>query len=89
MYVCACGCLVKFCWVVCVGGGSSLSREELDEVRAEVDAEFEAEGRGLKKNKKKRVQKQSHSAEDDLGSLFGVGISGKLPRFANRITWKV
>lgn len=70
------------------GGGSSLSREELDEVRAEVDAEFEAEGRGLKKNKKKRVQKQSHSAEDDLGSLFGVGISGKLPRFANRITWK-
>ncbi|KAE9465295.1 hypothetical protein C3L33_02796, partial [Rhododendron williamsianum] len=62
------------------GGGSSLSREELDEVRAEVDAEFEAEGRGLKKNKKKRVQKQSHSAEDDLGSLFGVGISGKLPR---------
>ncbi|KAI8558819.1 hypothetical protein RHMOL_Rhmol04G0125900 [Rhododendron molle] len=70
------------------GGASSLSREELDEVRAEVDAEFEAEGRGLKKNKKKRVQKQSHSAEDDLGSLFGVGISGKLPRFANRITWK-
>ncbi|KAG5552270.1 hypothetical protein RHGRI_010375 [Rhododendron griersonianum] len=70
------------------GGGSSLSREELDEVRVEVDAEFEAEGRGLKKNKKKRVQKQSHSAEDDLGSLFGVGISGKLPRFANRITWK-
>lgn len=54
-----------------------------------MDAEFEAEGRGLKKNKKKRVQKQSHSAEDDLGSLFGVGISGKLPRFANRITWKV
>lgn len=71
------------------GGGSSLTREELDEVRAEVDAEFDAEGRGLKKKmKKKRVQKQSPSAEDDLGSLFGVGISGKLPRFANRITWK-
>ncbi|PSS36280.1 RRNA biogenesis protein [Actinidia chinensis var. chinensis] len=70
------------------GGGSSLSKEELDEVRAEVDAEFDAEGRGLKKRKNKRLEKQSHSAEDDLGSLFGGGISGKLPRFANRITWK-
>ncbi|GFY93587.1 similar to RIBOSOMAL RNA PROCESSING 5 [Actinidia rufa] len=64
------------------GGGSSLSKEELDEVRAEVDAE----GRGLKK--KKSLPTQSHSAEDDLGSLFGGRISGKLPRFANRITWK-
>ncbi|GFY80721.1 similar to RIBOSOMAL RNA PROCESSING 5 [Actinidia rufa] len=62
------------------GGGSSLSKEELDEVHAEVDAEFDAEGRGLKKRKNKRLQKQSHSAEDDLGSLFGGGISGKLPR---------
>ncbi|XP_057496360.1 rRNA biogenesis protein RRP5 [Actinidia eriantha] len=70
------------------GGGSSLSKEELDEVHAEVDAEFDAEGRGLKKRKNKRSQKQNHSAEDDLGSLFGGGISGKLPRFANRITWK-
>lgn len=70
------------------GGGSSLSKEELDEVRAEVDAVFESEHRVSKKNKKKRVLKQSHSADDDLGSLFGGGISGKLPRFANKITWK-
>lgn len=34
------------------GGASSLSRKELDEVRAEVDAEFEAEDRLLKKRKK-------------------------------------
>lgn len=74
-----------------VGGGSSLSREELDEVRAEVDAEFEAEERLLKKKGKKqnKVQRSSQSTEDDLGSLFGGGINGKLPRFANRITLKV
>ncbi|KAL2480440.1 RNA binding [Abeliophyllum distichum] len=71
------------------GGGSSLSRGELDEVRAEVDMEFEAEQRLLKKRKKeKRVQNRNQSSEDDLGSLFGDGISGKLPRFANRITLK-
>lgn len=70
------------------GGGSSLSREELDEVRAEVDADFDAEQKGSKKSKKKRMQKQSHSTDDDVGSLFGGGISGKLPRFANKITWK-
>ncbi|XP_016442839.2 rRNA biogenesis protein RRP5 [Nicotiana tabacum] len=72
------------------GGGSSLSREELDEVRAEVDAEFEAEERLLKKKGKKqnKVQRSSQSTEDDLGSLFGGGINGKLPRFANRITLK-
>ncbi|XP_052176477.1 rRNA biogenesis protein RRP5 isoform X2 [Diospyros lotus] len=69
------------------GGASSLSRDELDEVRAEVDAEFDVEGRGLKK-KKKKLQKRTHSVEDDLGSLFGGGFSGKLPRFANRIAWK-
>ncbi|CAL5418122.1 unnamed protein product [Camellia sinensis] len=41
------------------------------------------------KNKNKRLQKRNHSAEeDDLGSLFGDGISGKLPRFANKITLK-
>ncbi|MCD7455830.1 rRNA biogenesis protein rrp5 [Datura stramonium] len=69
------------------GGGSSLSREELDEVRAEVDAEFEAEERLLKKRKKQNKVQRS-STEDDLGALFGGGINGKLPRFANRITLK-
>ncbi|CAA3014339.1 rRNA biogenesis RRP5 [Olea europaea subsp. europaea] len=71
------------------GGGSSLSRGEFDEVRAEVDMEFEAEHRLLKKRKKEsRVQNRNQSSEDDIGSLFGDGISGKLPRFANKITLK-
>lgn len=69
------------------GGATSLSRKELDEVRAEVDAEFEAEERLLKKRKKQHKVQRSNT-EDDLGSLFGGGINGKLPRFANRITLK-
>ncbi|OVA06347.1 Ribosomal protein S1 [Macleaya cordata] len=68
------------------GGGSALSRREEDEVRAEVDAEFAAEQRDLKKKNKK--QKKNFVDEDDFGSLFGDGITGKLPRFANRITLK-
>ncbi|XP_006367754.2 rRNA biogenesis protein rrp5 [Solanum tuberosum] len=69
------------------GGATSLSRKELDEVRAEVDAEFEAEEKLLKKRKKQHKVQRSNT-EDDLGSLFGGGINGKLPRFANRITLK-
>ncbi|KAM7524627.1 hypothetical protein LguiA_014529 [Lonicera macranthoides] len=69
------------------GGGRSLSRKELDEVRAEVDAEFESEGRVLKK-KSKGVRSKGHSTEDEFGSLFGDGITGKLPRFVNKITLK-
>lgn len=71
------------------GGGSSLNRKERDEIRAEVDAEFEAEERELKKRKKKRMPKESLAMEDELGSLFGDGITGKLPRYANKITLKV
>lgn len=72
------------------GGGSSLSRQERDQIRAEVDAEFEAEERGLKqkKNNRKKPQKESSDFGDDLGSLFGDGITGKLPKYANRITLK-
>lgn len=70
------------------GGGSSLNRKERDEIRAEVDAEFEAEERELKKRKKKRMPKESLAKEDELGSLFGDGITGKLPRYANKITLK-
>lgn len=52
--------------------------------------EFEAEHRLLKKRKKEsRVQNRNQSSGDDIGSLFGDGISGKLPRFANKITLKV
>ncbi|XWS56135.1 hypothetical protein CRYUN_Cryun09bG0060500 [Craigia yunnanensis] len=70
------------------GGRSSLSKQERDEIRAEVDAEFEAEELALKKNKRKKLQKKSQVMPDDLGSLFGDGITGKLPRYANKITLK-
>lgn len=72
-----------------VGGGSALTREERNEIREEVDEEFDSEVIDLKR-KKNKVQSRSFEAEDDkLGSLFGEGITGKLPRFANRITMKV
>ncbi|KAI7999799.1 rRNA biogenesis protein RRP5 [Camellia lanceoleosa] len=65
------------------GGRSSLGKE-VDEVDGDdVDMDFESGERELNnnnyKNKNKRLQKRNHSAEDDLGSLFGDGISGKLP----------
>lgn len=66
-----------------------MNRKERDEIRAEVDAEFEVEERELKKRKKKRMPKESLAKEDELGSLFGDGITGKLPRYANKITLKV
>uniref|UniRef100_A0A2P2MJR3 S1 motif domain-containing protein n=1 Tax=Rhizophora mucronata TaxID=61149 RepID=A0A2P2MJR3_RHIMU len=72
------------------GGGSSLSQKERDGILAEVDAEFEVEERILKKVKKKgkKPQNLNHSREEDFGSLFSDGLTGKLPRFANRITLK-
>ncbi|GAB4851487.1 hypothetical protein Ancab_030889 [Ancistrocladus abbreviatus] len=71
------------------GGGSALSRQERDEVCAEVDAEFNAETTVLSKKKRKKVAKNSSKAtEEDFGSLFSNGITGKLPRFANKITVK-
>lgn len=80
-----------FCFLV--GGGSKLSREEREELRAEVDAEFDSEGRQSKKKKNGRNTPKAggrkSNNEDDFGSLFGEGITGKLPRFANRITFKV
>lgn len=66
-----------------------LSRKEREEIDAEVEAEFEAEEKASKSKKKKNMRKKVNAAEDDLGSLFGHGISGKLPRYANRITLKV
>ncbi|OMO68743.1 hypothetical protein COLO4_29434 [Corchorus olitorius] len=70
------------------GGASSLSKQERDEIRAEVDAEFEAEERASNKNKRKKLQKKSQVMPDDFGSLFGDGIMGKLPKYANKITLK-
>ncbi|MCL7028348.1 hypothetical protein MKW94_013557 [Papaver nudicaule] len=68
------------------GGGSTLSRREEAEIRAEVDAEFATEHRELKRQNKR--QKKNTVEDDDFGSLFGDGIAGKLPKFANRITLK-
>ncbi|KAK9062384.1 hypothetical protein SSX86_019570 [Deinandra increscens subsp. villosa] len=70
------------------GGQSSLSRAEVDKVRAEVDKEFETGNMVLKKTKKDRKKNVTRSTEDDPGSLFADGNSGKLPRFANKITLK-
>lgn len=67
-----------------------MTQKERDEIHAEVDAEFDAEEKGLqKKNKKKRMQKKTNETVDDLGSLFGDGFTGKLPKYANKITLKV
>ncbi|GER39943.1 RNA binding [Striga asiatica] len=71
------------------GGGSSLSRDERNEARNLADDDFETNHIVLKKRKKeKRVQNKSQSTEDELGTLFGDGITGKFPRFANKITLK-
>ncbi|XP_076905789.1 rRNA biogenesis protein RRP5-like [Bidens hawaiensis] len=70
------------------GGQSSLSREEVDKVWAEVDKEFETGNMVLKKTKKDRKKSVTRSTEDDLGSLFGDVNSQKVPRFANKITLK-
>ncbi|XP_076885877.1 rRNA biogenesis protein RRP5-like [Bidens hawaiensis] len=70
------------------GGQSSLSREEVDKVRAEVDKEFETGNMVLKKTKKDRKKSVTRSTEDDLGSLFGDVNGQKVPRFANKITLK-
>ncbi|KAJ9541321.1 hypothetical protein OSB04_027827, partial [Centaurea solstitialis] len=70
------------------GGQSSLSRAEVDEVRAEVDKEFEKGNMVLKKKSKEKMRRTSQSTDDDVGSLFGDGKAGKSPRFANKITLK-
>lgn len=72
------------------GGGSSLSNREREKIREEVDAEFEAGEMVLaKKRKGKKLLNKNQSEADDFGSLFGDRLSGKLPRFANKITLKV
>ncbi|KAE8666126.1 RNA binding,RNA binding isoform 2 [Hibiscus syriacus] len=50
--------------------------------------DFPREDLALNKNKRKKPQKKSQVMLDDLGSLFGDGITGNLPRYANKITMK-
>jgi rRNA biogenesis protein RRP5 len=58
------------------------------EARAEADADFEREERRGKR-KRKGASSSGAGGDDDLGSLFGGATTGKLPRFANRVTLKV
>uniref|UniRef100_A0A0E0FR29 Protein RRP5 homolog n=1 Tax=Oryza nivara TaxID=4536 RepID=A0A0E0FR29_ORYNI len=69
------------------GGRSLLSRDEVAEARAEADADFEREERRGKR-KRKGASSSGAGGDDDLGSLFGGATTGKLPRFANRVTLK-
>lgn len=59
------------------------------EARAEAEADFEREERQFGRNGKRDRRTKRPETQEDLGSLFGEGITGKLPRFANRITLKV
>ncbi|XP_039140377.1 rRNA biogenesis protein RRP5-like [Dioscorea cayenensis subsp. rotundata] len=76
------------------GGGRLLSKKEEAEARAEAEEEFDREQRLSKKGggkgmgKKKGNKKLFGDDEDDLGFLFGEGVTGKLPKYVNRITLK-
>jgi rRNA biogenesis protein RRP5 len=60
----------------------------MEEARTEAEAEFEKEERRGRKKKNASVS-LGVDGDDDLGTLFGGATTGKLPRFANRITLKV
>lgn len=81
--------------ILCQGGGTSLSKTERKKIYEEVDAEFEAaeddDERVSKRSKKggKPKKKRNPSDVDELGSLFDGGLTGKRPRYANKITIKV
>lgn len=71
-----------------------MSRKEEAEARAEAEAEFEKEEREFRKGKDRRKKKNERKkpakgADDEMGSLFGEGVTGRLPKFANRVTLKV
>ena len=60
------------------------------EARAEAEQDFEREGKkGKGKRKRRGSESSSFGPNDDLGTLFGDATTGKLPRYANRITVKV
>ncbi|KAL1204733.1 rRNA biogenesis protein RRP5 [Cardamine amara subsp. amara] len=71
------------------GGGTSLSKKEREKIYEEVDAEFDADERVSKKSKGGKSKKRiPNNADDELGLLFGGGLTGKRPRYANKITIK-
>ncbi|ONM52228.1 Ribosomal protein S1-like1 [Zea mays] len=71
------------------GGHSLLSKDEMAEARAEAEQDFEREAKkGKGKRKRSGGESSGFGVDDDLGILFGGATTGKLPRFANRITVK-
>ncbi|CAN6476370.1 unnamed protein product [Victoria cruziana] len=70
------------------GGGRILNRVEVEQARMEAEEEFEREERTRENSRKRKRSGKSSSEDDDLGSLFGEGVAGKLPRLANKITIK-
>ncbi|XP_031485662.1 rRNA biogenesis protein RRP5 [Nymphaea colorata] len=70
------------------GGGGVLSRVEVEQARTEAEAEFETEERTRENLGKRKRPRKTSFEDDDLGSLFGEGFAGKLPRLANKITIK-
>ncbi|KAI4332058.1 hypothetical protein L6164_016997 [Bauhinia variegata] len=70
------------------GGESSLGPRQSGEIHADEDGGIGGGNHLKKKNKKRSVSRESHAPEDELGSLSGSGITGKLPRHANKITLK-
>lgn len=67
-----------------------MSSRKNEETRAKEDyAEFGADDHLTKKKKRNNMLRKSHAPRDDLGLLSGHGITGKLPRYANKITLKV
>ncbi|CDY47904.1 BnaAnng09360D [Brassica napus] len=71
------------------GGGTSLSKKEREKIHEEVDAEFDAgDERVAKRSKGGKPKKRNTSDVDELGSLFDGGLTGKRPRYANKITIK-
>ncbi|KAF8085254.1 hypothetical protein N665_0674s0019 [Sinapis alba] len=70
------------------GGGTSLSKKEREKIHEEVDAEFDADERVAKRSKGGKPKKRTTSDVDELGSLFDGGLTGKRPRYVNKITIK-
>ncbi|KAF7804182.1 rRNA biogenesis protein RRP5 [Senna tora] len=71
------------------GGESSLRLRQNGETHAEEDyADFGADDHLKKKKKRNNMLRKSHTPADDEGLLSGAGITGKLQRYANKITLK-
>ncbi|GLJ04920.1 hypothetical protein SUGI_0006550 [Cryptomeria japonica] len=72
------------------GGASVLSRAEVAEARAEVDAQFDTEEQkqSLSKKRRKSTKPSSNAYEREGELLFQIGITGKLPKFVNTLRYK-